>query len=1185
MKEVFTPHSSLIFRESFMPPLHILLLGQPETLFEQTPFNIPDHLHKLILYYLASRGCLIPQEELESVFGDAAGRGSEAVAKINDNSPNGELITTKGDLVGLNFEHTYIDHLHFRDLIDEAGRVPWQISRDQPLPLQIVKLLNQALDLWRGDSFLEGVDFSDLPQAKQEVQKTARGLLKLRESVLERLADHYYIEGDFQAVENVLLLAMKSNNISDHLYQLRMKTYINQGQLEQACEYYEKVSQEMVSRGRIAPPPGLTALYQEVKGDTHVDIPEPRPTLDIHPCVDVPLVGRESILSKLVLARKQHQSVLLCGEAGQGKTRILKEYADSVSDWYIVLKVSCKPNEVNLPYQPFISLFRHQIFPNTWLELSPVWASSLAYIFPEITMMRSDADDEAAELQGQSVLMEAIRQTFKQLASDKPILLVFDDLQYADADTIQTFTYLLERYPFKNGRGMLVGAFREDKLTGRYPEFMNVLRGSKYVNLIKVLGLSPKAISKITYHVLQESPSNHFVRTLAEESGGNPLFILEMLWSILDTGRKPNFASQAQFPLNEKLSNLIGNRLAALDEITYRVLETAAVLGTDFELDLLTLITKIDEEEIAQAIEKLLRDNLIVEFEGDEDARLHYRFVHKKFREVLLQRMSSARRIILHNRAAYIKLDEGVEPAIIAAHFEEAKEYNPAFYYWGRAGEEARRLASTAEATYAFQQAENLMIEHKLVPSSAHLYRFFSAWSAIAFETQDIELVERLNKFLLETGEKRGDNLIIGAAWGNLSDACLASGQFAKGLEYSNRSLGALDEKQHTVEYMENLVRKGVFLYMLNHFDKAEEIFQDALALGLECEESLEIFNALANAHYQMALATTLNLRPRTGLKHAELCLEYAQKGHHPHRQLTGYNLIAFSQYFLGNYKQGRAATKHGFELAERVQGWRTRGYLHSYQAMIDLAEGDIESALGHAEETVQIGRRFAYHDNIAIGKRVKGDIYRLLQAYEAAQKNYSAGRESAPEHFTGFDNIYRLGLTLVQAGEIKQGLELIRQGVEKMEAAFIGTGVVWSLFTWEAAAILANNLEQAKDLNTKIHKLSNGSGCRSMALSNQIMLGEIIFQEGNIAQAEEHFQSVAQEAADLANPWIELEAQLSWEKTLKATGQETSECEERITHLLDKIQTGLTNEDILPYYKAFRQKVLDREVDPILYI
>ncbi|MBS1250621.1 MAG: hypothetical protein MAG431_02215 [Chloroflexi bacterium] len=1172
-----------------MNPFRILLLGPPQIVFEQTSLDIPTHLHKLILYYLAARGCLLPQEELERVFSnptEAFPDGLEATfSRLNDDSPDGELVVIKDDLVGLDFERTYIDHLHFRDLLDDAGRVPWQIPRDQSLPRHNVELLNQALDLWSGELFLEKVDFSDKPQAKQEVQEIAKELQKLRESVLERLADHYYIEGDFQSAEKMIQLALEMNNPSDYLYELRMKVFIEQGQLPQAREYYGKVAKMMQAQGRIGPPPGLTALYQEIKGDTHVDIPEPRPAWDIHPCVNVPLVGREKIFSQLALARKQRQNILLLGEAGKGKTRILKEYANNVSPWHTVFNVACKPNEVNLPFQPFISLFRHEVIPNIWLELSPAWASSLSHILPEIAMMRTDIEDGANRPQESSVLMEAIRQTFKLLAAQKPILLVFDDIQHADSETLQTFTYLLGRYPFKNGRGMLIGSARESELAKQHSSLLHSLRDSKHIDFVRTQGLSTKAISKLSYHVLQESPSKHFVRTLSKESGGNPLFILEMLRSILDTGRKPDLTSQEKFPLNEKLSTVIRNRLSELDSTAYRVLEAVAVLGTDFDLSLVPLISKIEEEESISIIETLVKSNLIAAQKEAEETGIKYRFVHNKVREVLLQNMSQARRLILHNRAALIKVDEGAESAIIAAHYEGAKKFAPAFYYWVKAGEKARALASTREATRAFQQAESLLNKHNLTPSKAHLYRFFSTWSAIAFETQNIELVERLNHSLLEIGKERGEDLLIGAAWGNLSDACMARGQYKKGLKYTNRALISLNERQHLIAYIENLVRKGVFLYMLNKLDKAEEIYQDALALGLECEEGPEIFSALANAHYQMAMTNNLNLRPRTALKHAELCLEHARKGNHPHRELTGYAMLAFSQYHLGRYQAGRTATQSGFDLAKCIQSWRICGYMHAYRAMLDLAEGKVDSAWEHADQAEETGQRFALQDILGLGKRVKGDIYRILQANDKAQGYYSAGYDSVPEHFIGFDNLYHQGLVLAQSGDIERGRALIREGKEKMDAASVGIGAAMALLAWEAVSLLENDLEQAMRLNTKIHKLVHESGCVSYTLANRISLGHITFQEGNYPLAEEHFRSVVQEAAALPNPWIEVEAHLAWEKVLEAMGKEASQRAEDIIRLLDDIQANLTEGNLLPHYQTFRQRVLARESNPIRFI
>jgi len=247
-----------------MNQLRVLLLGPPEISLDQTPVDIPSPFHKLILYYFASRGHLVSRAELDSVFNSAAASSSdwidEAVSDLKDTLPDKKVIVSKGDLVGLDFEHAYIDQIHFRELLNTAGRVPWQTSKDQPLPLQTVKLLQRTQDLWRGNHFLEGIDYLDISQAEQEIQKIASELVKLRESVLERLAAHYYIAGDFQAAEDVLQVALSLNNVSDYLYYLRMKLFVEQGELSQAREYYRKVTRVMQAHGRVGPPPQYNRL-------------------------------------------------------------------------------------------------------------------------------------------------------------------------------------------------------------------------------------------------------------------------------------------------------------------------------------------------------------------------------------------------------------------------------------------------------------------------------------------------------------------------------------------------------------------------------------------------------------------------------------------------------------------------------------------------------------------------------------------------------------------------------------------------------------------------------------------------------------------------------------------------------------------------------------------------------------
>ena len=1174
-----------------MNQFHVYLLGTPKIHFGKKTIDIDEPFLKLFFYYLAFQNSLISREELEIAFANKTASSPNWVAKASSqlkaSLPDAGLIISIDEFIGLDFEHTDVDLTQFHDLLDDVGQIPWCTARTQKLPRKTVNLLNRALGLWNGNHFLEGVDFSSEPQAENEVRKIAQEVEKLRGNVLERLADYYHTIGDLQSAEPLIQQALKENNTSDYLHYLQMKILVERGEMPRAREYYRKVTKVMLSHGRVGPAPNLVALYQEIQKEISVDIPEPQPTWDIHPGIDMPLVGREKILTQLRLSRKQQQSVLLLGDVGQGKTRVLKEYADKISSRADVFYITCKPNEVNLSYQPFKSLFRYQITPEKWLELPLTWVSCLTRMLPEIAMIRPSVEEIEVtdDSQRENLLLEAIRQVFKLLASKKPLLLVFDDIQYADKATLQTFTYLMERYPFKDGRGMLIGTAREGELTYRYPELVNSFCDSKHINFLRLQKLSLNDISKLAYHILQESPSRELAQMLSQESDGNPLFIAEILWAILDADVKFDIKSGTGLPISEKLSKIIETRLMGLDEATYRILEAAAVLGTSFDLSLLPLMTTTEtEEEVFIAFEKAVKKNIVTEQKENQSDLHKYRFVQQKFREVLLQRMNSARCVLLHNQAARIRVDEEAPPAIIAAHYEKAGVFEAAFHYWVKAGEEARHLASSAEAVHAFQHAEELLITHKLSPTNNRIYRFFTTWSAIAFETQDIELLKRLNQSLLEIGEQREDDLLKGTAWGNLSDACMATGEFEEGLTFIDRALTYLDETRHTTEYIESLVRRGVFLYMLNRLDKAEEMFQDALTLGAGSTEEARVFNALANAHYQMAVTNTLNAHPRIGLKHAKLCLERAKEGNHPHRQLTGYSAIAIAQYYLGEYEEALAASDYGFEIAERIHSWRMLGYLHAYRAMIELSKGDISVAFEHADQTIQIGQRFAYQDNIALGQRITGDIYYLLQAYEAAQEYYSAGYKTAPEHFTGFDNLFRLGFVLAREGEVAKGQEIIKDSLEKINMASMATGEVTAMLAWEAIAINEDDLERAMKLNTKVRKIADSDDWISLSLCNQILSGEIALKIGNIAQAEEYFQLAAQEAAEISNLWLELTALCKLEKTLQTTDQENEEPRKRVTQILDEIQENITHKHLLPYYTVFRDHILDADAAPVMH-
>lgn len=1170
-----------------MKQFSIHLLGPLKIYFKEKPIKNDSPFQKLFLFYLAFRECLISREELKSVFANRTAVSSnwidEVLSKLRENLPDSGLIISVDEFVGLDFEQIDLDLNKFYDVIDRVGEIPWKTPRNHKLPQRTVKLLNQAVALWSGKRFWEEIDFLGESQIENEIQETRRELAQLRLDILERLAEHNYITGDFDSAQLLLQKALSEDKTSDRLHYLQMQILIDRGETTQAREYYRKVTKVMLAHGRVSPAPNLIALYREIQRGVTVEIPEPQPTWNIHPGVKMPLVGRENVISDLNLSRKQQKSVFLFGDVGQGKTRVLEEYAEKVSPRMDIFYVACKPSETSIAYQPFISLLRHQITPDNWLELSPVWAGPLSRLLPEITMIRPNAEEDVAPAeddQSASLIMESIRQVLKLLASKRSLLLIFDDIQYADKSTLQILTYLMERYPFKDGRGMIIVTARESELKTQHPGLVDSVSASKHINLIRLQNLSLNDISKLAYYFLQESPSQQLTRTLAKESGGNPLFIAEILWAILDSEAKLNLDTESGLPISEKLSNIIDSRLSNLDVETYAALETAAVLGLSFELSLLPLM----EERSIQVIEEAIKENIIVQQNENQNGLIKYRFSQKKVREVLLQRMHPARSVKLHKQAARIKVDEEAEPAIIADHYEKANIFEAAFYYWVKAGERARHLASSSEVTTAFQRAEKLRTKHNLSPSPVTLYNFFTTWSAVAFETQEIKLLKRLNQTLLEIGEKQKNDLLLGTAWGNLANACMALGQFEEGLINIDQALSYLNEKCHPTEYIENLLRRGVFLYMLNRLDQAEDVFQDALTLGSDTIGDPKMHSALANAHYQIALTNTLNAHPKIGLKHAKLSLVRAKEANHPHRQMNGYAMIAFSHYYLGEYEKSRLAVKNGLELATRVQGWRMQGYLHAYCAMIELADGNISDALENAYKVTQLGQRFAYPDVIALGNRTKGDIYYLLQAHTIAEEQYSKGYQAAQEHFTGFDNYFRKGITLAQEGKINKGQELLEEALEQFETASVKTGVVSAMLALEVVSFKKDDLDRAMMLNTRVRNIVNGNGLRSLSLVNQIIAGKMALKTGNTNQAEEYFQRVSQEAFEISNPWIELEAQRGLFEVFTVTEQENDAPERRITELLEGITDGITHKHILPYYTTFQERILTQKANAVLH-
>jgi len=476
----------------------------------------------------------------------------------------------------------------------------------------------------------------------------------------------------------------------------------------------------MELKGLAQPVPACGVEWYRTPGP----LPVPAPLLaDGAPFVD----RREELALLLELWSKatddQRQLAFVVGEPGIGKTRLSAELARAATAAGLVL-YGHSDEETLVPYQPFIEAVRPYMLslPDSVLtgELA-VDAAHVARLMPELAArlqghaaVSETADDPATE---RYRLFEAIAAILDHAATVAPVLVVLDDLHWADKPTVLLLRHII-RSP-RPQRLFILATYRDTEVSPDRPlgAAMADLRRDHRFERIRLRGLGASDVAALTGTWGDSALADVVGRALFDETEGNPFFVAETLRHLAESGairqeegRWVADSSAADFTIPEGIREVVTRRLARLPETARRVLAVASVMGTEFELRPLATVVELDESAVLDVLDAGVAAQVIVETPGAVD---RYGFSHALIRRTLHDEMSTTRRVRLHRRIAEALESRTDGPADrrlaqLAYHFGEAAisgDTEKAVRYAVAAGTRAVELVSYEEAVDHFESA------------------------------------------------------------------------------------------------------------------------------------------------------------------------------------------------------------------------------------------------------------------------------------------------------------------------------------------------------------------------------------------------------------------------------------------------------------------------------------------------
>ncbi len=1166
-----------------MAQLQIFLLGPPEIRWGSDLLTIQRRYPRALLIYLAARGGLVGRQELLTLFWEdetekiARQRLRETLSRLKTCLPDPDPLIVNQDLIGLDFERVYVDQIEYRNLLHRAGASVGNLSQDQPLSPEIYSLLQSAVHLWRSPHYLAGSRLPSTVNLDHWLTQTAQKLEYQRSRILDRLADHAFTIGELEAALIFSQFAVESDELNEACHERMIRILMLLGKKSEAVQAYQgfrTLFENELSGATIARLEG----YLQPAVPPPVSLPiQTAYDWNVHPVLNVPFVGRLEPMQALKQAWETGGGVAIVGESGIGKTRLVKEFVSQIDPHTRVMQTRCLPNESQLPLQSLIDLGRREILADEWQRFPAEWGSHLVPLLPELASIRADFQRlYTPPERAQSLLLESIRQMALLISQQRHFLVFVDDLQWADQSSLDTIAYLLERPPFHSyGGSLLVFAIRAEEISPSLEKFMACLQQTNRLSRIALGTLLDQEIQELAQIVLGIEPVRSLVKNLTDSSGGNPLFLLEILRQMKEQAHGKGRFSTISHPSQQHTYALIKNRLDSISNTSRACLETAALIGSEFDPDLVKEITQLSEQEIICAFDELER-KVLVEPVAKNALALKYRFIHDKFREILLDELNQRRIQFLHRAIARAIQNRpgGDRPgmaAILAEHHEAAGDLLKAFELWVKAGEYAYRMLSFVSARQIFGRAESLIpaAEHEL--SNRHIEQLFYAWSGMAFELDDSASLESMNQRLLKLARQRQNPDLAGIALIGLSRACLVSSRFLEGLEYSAQAVETTQPLQRPYLLAQANLIRGTLFYMQNRWEEAGEIFQSVIGICQRGDgEDLQLVEAKARCQYATVLIMTG--WPAKGSHQVTQALSGGMLVFQPYEQISAHSIRAYACHLLGDYRTARAEIQRGLARAEEIHSFRVSGYLFGLQALTEMSMGNFSLAWETAERTIDLGKQLSHPDVIATGYRLKGDLFALLKAYDLALEQYQTGAAAAQTGFWGLENLLRIGYMECLIGETSTGLEKMRQAISLAKDHQLLIPYIIGQISLATVVYSMNDYQPAERIAEEIYGLATERSLYVWQAACQSILGAVQAKTGLTGEAIQTFQQVLKQARRFPNVWMELRAEAFLEKCDLATGASGSSHRQRVIEIIENLRVCM-HPEVNQLFEKFCQK------------
>ena len=821
------------------------------------------------------------------------------------------------------------------------------------------------------------------------------------------------------------------------------------------------------------------------------------------------LVGRDTELEQLRSALGQAgqgrgQIVGVVGEAGVGKSRLLHEFTHSqqAGGWLVLGSRSISYGKA-ISYLPVIELLKayfrladrddHAAIRDKvgteLLTLDPALERSLT---PLLALLDVPVNGEWPKLdppRRRQLTLDAVKRLLLRESQVQPLLLVFEDLHWIDAETQAVLDGLVDSLPA--ARLLLLVTYR--------PEYHHAWGSKTYYTRLRLDPLPPESTERFLRALLGADGSVEPLKPLLKErAGGNPLFLEECVQSLAEIGtlvgergsyRLAHPLDTVQVPAT--VQAVLASRIDRLPPEEKQLLQSAAVIGRNVPFTLIREIADQDEEPLRRGLAHLQASEFLYEASLFPD--LEYTFKHALTQDVAYRSVLLDQRRTLH--AAIVAAIERFYPERLAEQIERLAHHALRGEMWEKAVGYCRRSAQKAGARSAYREAlagyEQALVALAHLPEDrSTLEQAVDLRLELNFVLPQLGELSRAIKFLSEAeplAEALGDRQRLARLLARRGRCLWAQGRYELALESGRRALDIAIEVGDRKSQIELGHVLGMIHYTVGDFGRAIDIM--ASALRLLDEEPLSVrFRTFHSVFLRVGLALSFGQLGRLaqGLENAEEALRVAEATGDLHDLSIAHSALGFVHVQKGEFGTALRILERGLEICERAA-----------------------LAVTLTALAVDLGRAYAYSGRADEGVRlIEQSLLRAgeVQVYAGDWQTHLADAHLRAGHLDEARRIAEKALdlsrTLGQRGAVAQCLHLLGDVASSQDPP---------------------DLEGAEVRYREAMARAEELGMRLLLARCHLSLGELKRRTGERAAARQHLEEVAPLLRDMgARFWLE---------------------------------------------------------------